>query len=219
MNDRFDRINNIREQEPIQVGEMPSSQDNEVKARSYDPFPKIVAIILIAALILTAIYALLHPIDKINLKFFLFDNCTVQVVTTSFGEYKTKDVHIDGNLIKVGDDYYEIDGDKIYTYVKIEEDTWQRRPVEELTSHLESANKLLDKSSYKKVKGKLFAWRLKNSVAETIRELSSITLERDGGKIAIMGYGYGEKISLRFTRFGKTEIDPPWDEPGMKVVE
>ena len=55
MNDRFDRINNIREQEPIQIGEMPSSQDNEVKARSYNPFPKIVAIILIAALILTAI--------------------------------------------------------------------------------------------------------------------------------------------------------------------
>ena len=122
-------------------------------------------------------------------------------------------------MIKVGDDYYEIDGDKIYTYVKIEEDTWQRRPVEELTSHLESANKLLDKSSYKKVKGKLFAWRLKNSVAETISELSSITLEKDGGKIAIMGNGYGEKISLRFTRFGKTEIDPPWEEPGMKVVE
>ena len=217
--DRFDRMNNIWEQQPIPSGEMPSSQDKEAKARSYAPFPKIVAIILIAALILTAIYALLHPIDKINLKFFLFDNCTVQVVTTSFGKYKTKDVHIDGNLIKVGDDYYEIDGDMVYTYVKIEEDTWQRRPVEELTSHLESANKLLDKSSYKKVKGKLFAWRLKNSVAETISELSSITLERDGGKIAIMGYGYGEKISLRFTRFGKTEIDPPWEEPGMKVVE
>lgn len=217
--DRFDRINNIREQQPIPDGEMPSSQDKEAKARSYAPFPKIVAIILIAALILTAIYALIHPIDKINLKFFLFDNCTVQVVTTSFGEYKTKDVHIDGNLILVGDDYYEIDGDMVYTYVKIEEDTWQRRPVEELTSHLESANKLLDKSSYKKVKGKLFAWRLKNSVAETISELSSITLEKDGGKIAIMGYGYGEKISLRFTRFGKTEINPPWEEPGMNVVE
>lgn len=217
--DRFDRINNIREQQPIPDGEMPSSQDKEAKARSYAPFPKIVAIILIAALILTAIYALIHPIDKINLKFFLFDNCTVQVVTTSFGEYKTKDVHIDGNLIKVGDDYYEIDGDMVYTYVKIEEDTWQRRPVEELTSHLESANKLLDKSSYKKVKGKLFAWRLKNSVSETISELSSITLEKDGGKIAIMGYGYGEKISLRFTRFGKTEINPPWEEPGMNVVE
>lgn len=217
--DRFDRINNIREQQPIPDGEMPSSQDKEAKTRSYAPFPKIVAIILIAALILTVIYALIHPIDKINLKFFLFDNCTVQVVTTSFGEYKTKDVHIDGNLIKVGDDYYEIDGDMVYTYVKIEEDTWQRRPVEELTSHLESANKLLDKSSYKKVKGNLFAWRLKNSVAETISELSSITLEKDGGKIAIMGYGYGEKISLRFTRFGKTEINPPWEEPGMNVVE
>ena len=217
--DRFDRMNNIWEQQPIPSGEMPSSQEKEAKARSYAPFPKIVSIILIAALILTVIYALLHPIDKINLKFFLFDNCTIQVVTTSFGKYKTKDVHIDGNLIKVGDDYYEIDGDMVYTYVKIEEDTWQRRPVEELTSHLEFANKLLDKSSYKKVKGKLFAWRLKNSVAETIRGLSSITLERDGGKIAIMGYGYGEKISLRFTRFGKTEINPPWEEPGMKVVE
>ena len=95
--DRFDRINNIREQQPIPGGEMPSSQDKTAKARSYAPFPKIVAIILIAALILTVIYALIHPIDKINLKFFLFDNCTVQVVITSFGEYKTKDVHIDVN--------------------------------------------------------------------------------------------------------------------------
>jgi hypothetical protein len=221
--DRFDRINNIREQQPIPDYEMPSSQDKVAKARNYAPFPKIVAIILIAALILTIIYALLHPIDKINLKLFLFDNCTIQVVTTSFGEYEeyeTKDVLIDGNLIKVGDEYYEIDGDMVYTYVKIEEDTWQRRPTDEkLTKHLEYANKLLDKNSYKKVKGKLFAWRLKNSVAETISELSSITLEKDGGKIAIMGNGYGEKISLRFTRFGKTEIDPPWEEPGMNVVE
>ena len=218
--DRFDRINNIREQQPIPEYEMPSSQDKVAKARNYVPFPKIVAIILIAALILTAIYALLHPIDKINLKFFLFGNCTIQVVTTSFGEYETKDVLIDGNLIKVGDEYYEIDGDMIYTYVKIEDNIWQRRPAdEELTKHLEAGNKLLDKNSYKRVKGKLFAWRLKNSVAETISGLSSITLERDGGKIAIVGYGYGEKISLRFTRFGKTEIDPPWEEPGMNVVE
>ena len=221
--DRFDRINNIREQQPIPDGEMPSSQDKEAKARSYAPFPKIVAIILIAALILTVIYALLHPIDKINLNFYLFDNCTIQVVSTKystgFAKPETKDVLIDGNLIKVGDDYYEIDGDMIYTYVKIEEDTWQRRPVEELTKHLESANKLLDKNSYKRAEGKLFTWRLKNSVAETISMLSSITLEKDGGKIAIVGNGYREKIALRFTKFGKTKIDPPWEEPGMKVVE
>ena len=78
---------------------------------------------------------------------------------------------------------------------------------------------MLDKKNYKHKEEALFVWRLKNSVAETISELSSITLEKDGGKIAIMGNGYGEKISLRFTRFGKTEIDPPWEEPGMKVVE
>jgi hypothetical protein len=218
--DRFDRMNNIWERQPIPGGEMPSSQDKEAKARSYAPFPKIVSIILIAALILTVIYALLHPIDKINLKFFLFDNCTIEVVTTSFKEYYTKELRIDGNLINIGNDYYEVDGDMVYTYVKIEEDTWQRRPAdEEWAEDLRYVNILLDKNSYKRVKGRLFAWRLKNSVAETIRGLSSITLERDGGKIAIMGYGYGEKISLRFTRFGKTEIDPPWEEPGMNVVE
>ena len=221
--DRFDRINNIREQQPIPDGEMPSSQDKTAKARNYTPFPKIVSILLIVALILTVVYSLLHPIYKINLKFSLFDNCTIQVVSTkfstSFKTPKTKDILIDGNLIKIGDEYYEIDGDMIYTYVKIEEDTWQRRPVEELTEHLEAANKLLDKNSYKRVKGKIFTWRLKNSVAETIKGLSSITLERDGGKIAIVGNGYGEQIALRFMKFGKTKIDPPWEEPGMKVVE
>ena len=218
--DSFDRLNKIREQEPTVACEIPSSEQNVAKARAYPPLPKIVSIILIAVLLLTAVYTFLHPIYKVKLKFFLFRSCTIEVVATSLGGYQTRDVRIDGNLINVGADYYEIDGDVIYKYVKTGKNTWQKTVSdEEWTEDLELGDKLLDKSNYKRVKGRLFAWRLKNSVAETIDELSSITLERDAGKIAIMGYYNGVRISLRFTLFGRTRIDPPWEEPGMIVEE
>ena len=215
--DNFDRINNIREQ---QSHEMTSSQHNVAIARAEAPLPKIVAVLLIALLILTAIYAFLHPVDKIKLNFFLFRNCTIEVVATAWGEYETKNTRIDGNLIMIGDNYYEIDGNTIYEYVKTGKYTWTRiQSDEEWTEDVELGNKLLDKNNYIRVKERLFAWRLKDSVAKTIEELSSITLERDAGKIAIVGYYKGVRIALRFTLFGRTKIDPPWKEPGMKVEQ
>ena len=213
--DNLDKLNNIREQ---QFYDMPPSQENIDKARNNSRLPKIVSIILIVALILTGIYTLLHPIHKIMLKFFLFRNCTIEVVATAWMEHETRDVLIDGNFIKVGADYYEVDGNTVYKYVKIGNNTWKRiASDEEWTEDVELGSKLLDKNNYKRVKGKLFTWRLKNSVAETIDVLSSITLERDAGKIAIVGYRNGVKISLRFTLFGRTKIELPWDEPGMSL--
>ena len=213
--DNLDKLNNIREQ---QFYDMPPSQENIDKARNNSRLPKIVSIILIVVLILTGIYTLLHPIHKIMLKFFLFRNCTIEVVATTFGGYETRDVLIDGNMIKGGTDYYEVDGNTVYKYVKIGNNTWKRiASDEEWTEDVELGSKLLDKNNYKRVKGKLFTWRLKNSVAETIDEISSITLERDAGKIAIVGYRNGVKISLRFTLFGRTKIELPWEEPGMSL--
>lgn len=213
--DNLDKLNNIREQ---QFYDMPPSQENIDKARNNSRLPKIVSIILIVVLILTGIYTLLHPIHKIMLKFFLFRNCTIEVVATTFGGYETRDVLIDGNMIKGGTDYYEVDGNTVYKYVKIGNNTWKRiASDEEWTEDVELGSKLLDKNNYKRVKGKLFTWRLKNSVAETIDEISSITLERDAGKIAIVGYRNGVKISLRFTLFGRTKIEMTWEEPGMSL--
>ena len=213
--DNFDKLNNIREQ---QFYDMPPSQENVDRVRNKSPLPKIVSIILIVALILTGIYTLLHPIHKIMLKFFLFRNCTIEVVATAWMEHETRDVLIDGNFIKVGADYYEVDGNMVYKYVKIGNNTWKRIASDEKwTEDVELGSKLLDKNNYKRVKGKLFTWRLKNSVAETIDEISSITLERDAGKIAIVGYRNGVKISLRFTLFGRTKIELPWEEPGMSL--
>ena len=213
--DNFDKLNNIREQ---QFYDMPPSQENIDKVRNNSRLPKIVSIILIVALILTGIYTLLHPIHKIMLKFFLFRSCTIEVVATAWMEHETEKVRIDGNFIKVGADYYEVDGNTVYKYIKIGNNTWKRiASDEEWTEDVELGSKLLDKNNYKRVKGKLFTWRLKNSVAETIDEISSITLERDAGKIAIVGYRNGVKISLRFTLFGRTKIELPWEEPGMRL--
>ena len=217
--ENFDRITKIREQQPIPDYEAPSARDDAAKVRACTLFPRILSLLLIAALVLTVVYVFLHPINKVKVKFFLFRNCTIQVVAKGLGEYETKKIRIDGNLIQVGGArYYEVDGDTIYEYVRTGEKTWLRIPADdEWTEDLESGEKLLDKSNYKKVKGKLFTWRLKNSVAETVHGLSSINLKRDGGKIAIVGYSFGAQVTLRFTLFGRTHIDPPWEEPGMSV--
>ena len=219
----FDKLNIIRDKQPITVGEMPSSDQDTLNVKTYSRLTKIVSIILIVILLLSLVYAFLHPIYKLKLKIFLFNSCTLEATATGYGSYmlyQKEDILIDGNLMKVGSDYYELDGGVMYKYVETGKNTWKRIPAdEEWVEDSEVGEKLLDRNSYKRIKGRLFAWRLKNSVAETIDDLSSITLERDAGKIAIKGYNSGVHISIRFTRFGRTKIDPPWEEPGMTVEE
>ena len=219
--ENFDRITKIREQQPIPDYEIPSARDDVAKVRARLLFPKILSILLIAVLVLTVVYAFLHPTNKVKVKFFLFRNCTIQVVAQGMGGYETQKIRIDGNLIQVGDArYYEIDGDTVYEYVKTGKNTWIRIPTDDYQAEdLELGNQLMDRKSYKRVKGKLFTWRLKNSVAETVDGLSSINLKRDAGKIAIVGYSGGAQVTMCFTRFGRTHIDPPWEEPGMIVTD
>ena len=216
--DGFDRINKIREQQSAMSSETPPTEQDTVRTRTRTPLYKFLTIILIVVLLLTAVYAFLHPINKLKLKFLLYRSLTIEVAATSYGQYQTKDILVDGNLINFEDEYYELDGDKLFKYVKTGKNSWKRMPAdEEWTKDVELGEILLDKGNYKRVKGRLFAWRLKNSVAETVDDLSSITVERDAGKIAIVGYKNGVKISMRFIMFGKTSIDPPWEAPGMTV--
>ena len=86
--DKFDRINNMQDR---QLYEAPSSQENIDRVRIHPPLPKIVSVILIIVLILTVIYASLHPIDKILVKFFLFRSCTIEIDTIiPITNYETK---------------------------------------------------------------------------------------------------------------------------------
>lgn len=219
--DNLDKFNMIRDQQSIAVCEMPLSDQDKVRESTYSPLLKIVSVFLIIAVILSTVYIFMHPINKIKIKFFLFRNCTIEVSATNYFGYASEKVLIDGNLIKAGNAYYEIDGDTVYKYEKIGKNTWRRAPADEefLDDDNEFASTLLDRGNYKRVKGRLFAWRLKNSVADTVDELSSVTLERDGGKISIIGYSDGIKVYLRFKLFGRTRINPPWEEPGMKLEE
>ena len=218
--DKFNRFENAPERQYTDIYEVSSYKYDQIRRNDNPLWLRIVYKALIIFLILMAVYMLLHPIDKIMLKFFLFRNCTLEAVSTSWGERESREVLIDGNLIKVGSDYYEVVDDQIYTYIKTGKYTWKRVLAdEEWIDDRELGETLLDKSNYKLKEGKLFVWRLKNSVAETIDELSSITLERDAGKIAIVGYRYTTRIAIRFTRFGTTKIDPPWKERGMRIEE
>ena len=218
MND-FNRSNYTSEYPLSDPYPAPNYQYDKIRENNNPLWFKIVSIVLLVALILTAIYTLLHPLDKIKLKFFLFRSCTIELVATSWGQAEYKELRIDGNLLQFGSKYYEIDGNRVYEYVKTGKNTWTRILSDEEWTKGDIGEKLLDKKNYKHKEEALFVWRLKNSVAETIDELSSITIERDAGKIAIVGYRYGVRVALRFTLFGITHIDPPWEERGMIVVE
>ena len=210
--DNYDRINKIREQQAMKFNEIPLSDPDVADYKKHALLYKILAIILIVVLLLSTVYTFLHPIDKIKLKAFLFRSCTIEVVASYYGYYEKEEICIDGNILNYKSEYYEIDGSTVYKYVEMVNNTWQRVPADtEWEEDFKTGNNLLDKNNFERVKGKLFTWSLKNSIAENIDDLSLVTLERDEGKIAIVGYYKGVRYSIRFIRFGRTKIELPWE--------
>ena len=172
--------------------------------------PKILLILLLS---LTVFYIFLHPIDKIRVKFFLTRNCTIQV--RGEGAYKDHDILIDGKFIKIGSEYYEIDGDDIYVYRKGNKGEWQRNLYSNVDAFAEKVglgDPLFKARNYKSVKGKLFTWELNTDAVELNRDFSNVTLQREDGVISLVSYEGRERVAMRFCRFGTTHIDLPWEE-------
>ena len=101
----------------------------------------------------------------------------------------------------------------IYSYSKDENGNWQRTLLE-LDTFLIVDPELLDRSNYRRVKGKLFVWELKPEIAQEMDDISNIRLKRVGGNIAIVGEVYRNdgrlyEMSISFSKFGFTFIDPP----------
>ena len=192
---------------------------------------KIFKCVLATLLVLLCWYIFLHPLKKVRVLFFFTRSCTIETVLTgrvnvgngsiNFDAFdgKSEKVLIDGDLVKTKYTYYEVEDDVIYRYTKNMSGEWHREQCGSdhiITSGSEVGNKLLDPKNYERAEGHLFVWKLKDDAGVKINNLSNIRVERSGGKIAIVGdYSYQGQVlemSLRFTRFGTTKIDPPWEE-------
>ena len=172
--------------------------------------PKMLFILLLS---LTVFYIFLHPIDKIRVKFFLTRSCTIQV--RGEGAYKDYDILIDGKIVKINSEYYEVDGDDIYVYRKGNKGEWQRNlysNVDNLAEKVGLGDPLFKARNYKSVKGKLFTWELNTDAVELNRDFGNVTLQREDGVISLVGYEGRERVAMRFCRFGTTHIDLPWEE-------
>lgn len=210
----FDRINTITENRTMDWNENPLPIDEDIRNKKIPLWIRIILYVLLASIVLGIFYMLLHPVNKVKLKFFLTRNCTIEIVASYGFETTRRYVYIDGNVIKIGSECYEIDDGKLYTYIKNSKGEWERilSKENELIENSDIGVQLLKRSNYKRAKGHLFAWSLKKDVDSDIEELSRITFQRDDGKLAIVGYSGVVRVSMRFIKFGKTEITPPWEE-------
>ena len=177
--------------------------------------------ILSILLILAIAYILLHPLDKIKLRYFFSRNCTIEVVSkatlhnsnSAYPYEGNSKVLIDGDWIEANGKYYNLVDDEVYRYYKDMYGKWQKEPYE-INSSMSS--KLLDKNNYVRDKKNPFVWKLKEEAYEETFTLRNIRIERFAGCIAIIGEtdgnGYDAEIIIYFRGFGITNIELPWEE-------
>ncbi len=175
---------------------------------------------LITLAVLSFCYISLHPLHKLAVRYFFTRSCTIE--TAIVGNYiispkVERRVLVEGDWIQSEhtyySSYYKNEDGSIYSYSKDENGKWQRTLLE-LDTFLIVDPELLDRSNYRRVKGKLFVWELKPEIAQEMDDISNIRLKRVGGNIAIVGEVYRNdgrlyEMSISFSKFGFTFIDPP----------
>lgn len=189
------------------------------------PAVRTLAIVLLAALALYLLYAVfVHPIDKLKLRLLATQSCTMTVYAQyyAYGVFRTDTatVRVDGNLIAVasseyskpeGWTYYRLDGDSVDVYEPRvgtwADGTFAWGDVGEINAEYE---KLLDRRSYERVKGKLFCWQLRDDV--NVRGMWDVQLGREAGRLALTWNGAGVKYTITFKGFGMTRVELPQEK-------
>ena len=171
---------------------------------------KLISIILITAIGISLAYLVfVHPINKLKISVLLCDNYTIKMIIPGGITSETTSIYVDGNIIKYNDQYYEIDGDDVYTYRKNSNGEWKREKSDDFVSS-KYAEELLKRRNYRRVKGRLFAWEIKDEV--DLGDIWSAGIESYDGKMSIVIYYALEKAYIQFTNFGKTKLTPPWQK-------
>ena len=189
------------------------SGDGVKERKPISLWSKILVGILIFALLLSTVYALMHPLDKLKLKLLLFDNYTIEISTYSY--YDTKHViHVDGNYMQIDSDIYEYDNGRLYIYQKVYGGKWDKELVsssDEISDNYDLGVELMKKSNYHRAKNSLFAWELNSSVRKEFEISNPVTLKRAFGKISIVIENGIYDVYLSFSGFGRTEVTLPWE--------
>ena len=177
---------------------------------------------------LAVVYGLLHPTDKVKLRHFLTRSCTIETISVNTphnsslthgnlsGSYETSSqILIDGEWIKYGNQYYQLDNGDVYRYSRDELGDWQKELYEIDTGSTRIA-KLLDRRNYVRDKKNPFVWRLKEEAYDDSIHMSNVRMKRVLGSIAIVGEdsrnGYTAEVTIRFRSFGTTHIELPWED-------
>ena len=179
--------------------------------------------------LLTVVYSLLHPADKIKLRYWITRNCTIETVSKNTpynsslthgnlsGSYETSSkILMDGDWIKSGDKYYQLDGGEVYCYSKDTLGKWQREPSDiDIVSSIMN-RKLLDKKNYVRDKKNPFVWNFKEEAYDDTIHMTNVQIKRVYGSIAIVGEttrnGYSAEVTRSYRSFGTTHIELPWEE-------
>lgn len=178
--------------------------------------------------LLAVVYCLLHPADKVKLRYFITRNCTIETISKNTphsssltqgnlsGSYETSSkILIDGDWIKSDGDYYYLDDGDVYRYSRDTLGKWQKELYEMDISSTQIA-KLLDKKNYVRDKKNPFVWNLKEDAYDGTIHLSNVRMKRVYGSIAIVGEttrnGYTAEVTICFRSFGTTHIELPWED-------
>lgn len=186
------------------------------------PLVRVIAPVLFVLLIVYFLYAVcVHPIDKLNLRLGLSQNCIIklsaQAYTGIYFQMVSGVIMMDGDLIAVGEDedddptsfvYYEVEGDRVtmydYSY------WWIISEVDKGELGDDGMLKLFDSKNYERVPGKLFKWQLKDSVK--IDSIYGVRFERIMGKFTFTFRSDGVEYTMTFKSFGRAKLERIWEE-------
>ena len=224
-NNNFDPLELIRrDEERDEKGSAPDRADALDDKRTSTVF-RIVVLTLVGIIVFSALYTLMvHPIDKLRTALWIGRSYEIKIFAVSGAGMGDATVKIDKNNVAVSDkygstQYYELDGDKIYTYVKNGEE-WERVDTGEKNIPIGAGGdksisiaELLDKKNYERAEGELFEYHAREN---ELGGLKKVKFKRVDGKYRISGViedgFYDISITLIFDRIGMTGVTPPWEE-------
>lgn len=178
---------------------------------------RVVAILLLTVFGLFLLYSLfVHPVNKLKLRLLLTKNVTMKIQASYGEQHETVIVKVDGNLIAVGDSqfepihytYYKIEQDTIYAYNEFTAD-WEPQD-QSLLAGSEEFRQLFIADNYKRVKGRLRTWQLKEDVR--IDGMQNVRFQRKAGKFTISYQNGLVSCSIVFEKFGRSSIALPGEE-------
>lgn len=181
--DELDALKLLKGEKPTAAEESGESKSQPQKSDIYTYLKAAV----IGFLLLTALYyIILHPVDRLAIKFALNDSYVINTEAKTWVSFVPgSTIEVDGNIIRQGDTYYEIGEETSYVYRKGTDEKWYRNIYypEQDDSLIFIAEDLIDRSNY--TRG-FFPWS-PMEYNKPFEELENVTVQVTAGKCIISG--------------------------------